>query len=87
MESPVNRTTEQIIEAQNRVSRARLTTVRQEQRYTIAKHVALDYDGVELYSGARLEVDPGTQIIENDEGTGVYAMAWIYLPNELTEVK
>jgi hypothetical protein len=87
MESPVNRVTERIIEAQNSVKANRLTTVRQEKRYTIAKHVALEYDGVELANGARLEVDPGTQVIENDEGTGVYAMAWVYLPNELTEVK
>ncbi len=83
----MNKITERIIEAQNRAKANRLTTVSQEKRYTIAKHVALEYDGVEFYSGARLEVDPGTQIIENDEGTGVYAMAWVYLPNKLTEVK
>ena len=60
--------------------------MRKVSRFTIAKHAALNYDGVELTNGARLEVDPGTQIIENEEGTGVYALAWVYLPNKLIEV-
>mgnify|MGYP003132804074 FL=1 len=83
----MSKVSDQIIDAQNRVRASRLTTVAQEQQFTIAKHVALEYDGVELYSGARLDVDPGTQIIANEEGTGVYAMAWIYLPNRLMEIK
>ena len=78
----MRKVSEQIIEAQNRVRASRLTTVAQEQQFTIAKHVALEYDGVQLNNGARLEVDPGTQIIQNDEGTGLYALAWVYLPNE-----
>ena len=78
----------QIIEAQNHVRLIkRQTTVKQEQQFIIAKHVALEYDGVQLNNGARLEVDPGTQIIQNDEGTGLYALAWVYLPNERIEVK
>jgi hypothetical protein len=85
--TPMRKVSEQIIEAQNRASVGRLTTVKQEQQFTIAKHVALEYDGVQLANGARLEVDPGTQIIQNDEGTGLYALAWVYLPNERIEVK
>lgn len=79
----MRKVSEQIIEAQNRASLIkRQTTVKQEQQFTVAKHVALEYDGVQLNNGARLEVDPGTQIIQNDEGTGLYALAWVYLPNE-----
>ena len=84
----MRKVSKQIIEAQNRASLIkRQTTVKQEQQFIIAKHVALEYDGVQLNNGARLEVDPGTQIIQNDEGTGLYALAWVYLPNERIEVK